>query len=102
MTKCLISLIGVLLFFQGCAYRYYAEDFKPKSEQEQGPNKTVADDGTVSFKQARLGISLRPMTDAELNRQFSAYSNEGQGACLEKFAQGAPPKISTTSSDSPT
>lgn len=77
MTKCLISLIGVLLLFQGCAYRYYAEDFKPKSEQDQGPNKTVADDGTVSFKQARLGISLRPMTDEELNRQFSAYSNEG-------------------------
>ena len=47
------------------------------SEAEQGANKTVADDGTVSYIQARFEISLRPMTDAELNRQFSAYSNEG-------------------------
>ncbi len=77
MMKCLISLLWALLLFSGCSYRYYAEDLKPMSEAEQGINKTVADDGTVSYKQARLEISLRSMTDAELNRQFSAYSNEG-------------------------
>ena len=75
--KCKISLLCILLLFSGCSHRYYAEDLKPVSEAEQGQNKTVADDGTVAYKQARLEISLRPMTDEELNRQFSAYSSEG-------------------------
>ena len=77
MLKCFTPLLLVGLLFPGCSYRYYAEDLKPMSEDEQGANKTVADDGTVSFRQARLEISVRPMTDEELNRQFSAYSNEG-------------------------
>ena len=77
MLKCFTPLLLVGLIFPSCSYRYYAEDIKPLSEAEQGSNKTVADDGTVSYTQARLEISLRPMTDAELNRQFSAYSNEG-------------------------
>ena len=77
MLKCFTPLLLVGLLFLGCSYRYYAEDFKPISEAEQGANKTVADDGTVSYRQARLEISVRPMTDEELNRQFSAYSNEG-------------------------
>jgi len=77
MLKCFTPLLLVGLIFSSCSYRYYAEDLKPMSEAEQGANKTVADDGTVSYTQARLEISLRPMTDAELNRQFSAYSNEG-------------------------
>ena len=77
MMKCLISLLGALLCFSACSYRYYAEDLKPMSEAEQGADKTVADDGTVSYIQGRLEISLRPMTDAELNRQFSAYSDDG-------------------------
>lgn len=75
--KCLISLLWALVFFSGCSYRYYAEDLKPMSEVEQGVDKTVADDGTVSYKQGRLEISLRPITDVELNRQFRAYSTEG-------------------------
>ena len=75
--KCKISLLCTLLLFSGCSHRYYAEDLKPVSEAEQGEHKTVADDGTVAYKQARLEISLRPMTDEELNRQFSAYSSEG-------------------------
>ncbi len=77
MNKCLMLLLWALLLFPGCSYRYYAGELKPMSESEQGANKTVADDGTVSYKQARLEISLRPMSDEELNRQFSAYSNEG-------------------------
>ena len=77
MLKYFTPLLLVGLLFPGCSYRYYAEDLKPMSEDEQGANKTVADDGTVSFRQARLEISVRPMTDEELNRQFSAYSNEG-------------------------
>ena len=77
MLKCFTPLLLVGLLFPGCSYRYYAEDLKPLSEADQGANKTVTDDGTVSYTQARLEISLRPMTDEELNRQFGAYSNEG-------------------------
>ncbi len=77
MLRCFTPLLLVGLLFPGCSYRYYAEDLTPMSEAEQGANKTVADDGTVSYTQARLEISLRPMTDEELNRQFGAYSNEG-------------------------
>ncbi len=77
MLKYCTPLLLVGMFFSSCSYRYYAEDLKPISEAEQGANKTVADDGTVSYRHARLEISVRPMTDAELNRQFSAYSNDG-------------------------
>ena len=77
MLKCFTPLLLIGLLLPSCSYRYYAEDLKPLSEAEQGANKTVADDGTVSYTQARFEISLRPMTDAELNRQFGAYSNEG-------------------------
>jgi hypothetical protein len=77
MIKCLIPLLPALLLLPGCSYRYYAEALQPMSEAEQGENKTVADDGTVTYTQGRLEISLRPMTDEELNRQFGSYSNEG-------------------------
>ena len=53
MLKCFTPLLLVGLIFLGCSYRYYAEDLKPLSEAEQGTNKTVADDGTVSYRQAR-------------------------------------------------
>ena len=72
----LLSLLAAFVLV-GCSYRYYAEELQPLSETEQGENKTVADDGTVTYTQARLEIGLRPMTDEELNRQFSAYSSEG-------------------------
>ena len=77
MLKCFTPLLLIGLLFPSCSYRYYAGDLKPMSEAEQGANKTVADDGTVSYRHARLAISLRPMTDEELNRQFSTYSNDG-------------------------
>lgn len=62
--------MALLLLIPGCAYRYYAGDLKPLDEVAQGEGKRVADDGTVTFAQGRLEISLRPMTDEELNRQF--------------------------------
>ena len=38
---------------------------------------TVGDDGTVAYSYERLEISLRPMTDDELNRAFPAQSAKG-------------------------
>ena len=68
-----IGLLGA----SGCSHRYYATDLKPRGEELQGENRVVADDGTVTFNQGRLAVGLRPMTDAELNRQFSAASQGG-------------------------
>ena len=70
-------IFSLLLVSVGCSYRYYAGDLQPLSESQQGENKEVADDGTVTYKQARLSISLRPMSVQELNRQFNTYSSEG-------------------------
>ena len=77
MKNLLISTLSALLFLTGCSYRYYAEALRPLSEADQDANKTVADDGTVTHTQGRLEVSLRPMTDEELNRQFGSFSRDG-------------------------
>lgn len=71
-------LLCLLLWGPGCAYRPWAGDLKPLEESQQ-PVQGVAveDDGTVIFAKGRLEISLRPLTDEELNRQFSASSHSG-------------------------
>ena len=74
---CIALLAAGLVWGTGCSYRYYAGDLKPLAEGSQGEGRSVADDGTVTFSQGRLDISLRPMTDEELNRQFSANSSDG-------------------------
>ena len=38
---------------------------------------SVADDGTVAYVYERLEISLRSLSDAELNRSFPSHSNQG-------------------------
>ena len=73
----LVLLLGAVLSSAGCAYRYYSTPLKPLGEAQQGAGRTVADDGTVTFTKGRLDVSLRPMTDEELNRQFSAFSHSG-------------------------
>ncbi|MCY3738197.1 MAG: hypothetical protein OXG13_17460 [Gemmatimonadaceae bacterium] len=77
MTRWLIPLLPALLLLAGCSYRYYADPLTPLNEAEQGENKSVADDGTVTHTQGRLEVGLRPMTDEELNRQFSSFSMDG-------------------------
>lgn len=73
----LALLLAAVLSSAGCAYRYYATQLKPLGEDQQGASHSVADDGTVTYTQGRLEVSLRPMTDEELNRQFSAMSHGG-------------------------
>jgi len=72
-----LALLMVAAGAGGCAYRPYATDLEPLPEEKQGQGMTVADDGTVTFYQGRLEIGLRPVTDAELNRQFASYSSSG-------------------------
>jgi len=50
---------------------------EPLPEVEQTPGMHVSDDGTVTFIKGRLEISVRPMTDEELNRQFATNSDDG-------------------------
>ena len=73
-TICLA--LGCLLAVAGCG-RYFPDAFRPLPEEEQGPRMEVRDDGTVAYVYERLEISLRPLTDAELNRTFPAHSNKG-------------------------
>lgn len=73
-----ILLLSLSIAAAGCSsYRYYTGTLKPLQEEFQGLGKEVADDGTVTFRQERLEISLRPTTSEELDRQFSSHSNQG-------------------------
>lgn len=73
----LVLILAALLLVTGCSYRYYVSELKPLSEAAQGEGKIVADDGSVIFARDRLEIRMRPMTDDELNRQFSAATEQG-------------------------
>ncbi len=66
-------LLGLMA--QHCSYPHYAGPILPEPEQTE--YLQVADDGTVTFSRDRLDISVRPMTDEELNRRFAAQSQSG-------------------------
>ena len=59
----------------GCGYYHYAGPLQPAIQQ---PDRIVIQgDNTVSFNQGQLQVELRPLTDAELNRQFATHSTDG-------------------------
>jgi hypothetical protein len=72
-----LSLLGAGLLLGACAYRPWAGDLKPLEEARQSTGMAVEDDGTVIFTKGRLDIRLRPMSDEEMNRQFSTSSDKG-------------------------
>jgi hypothetical protein len=67
-------IVSALLVATGCG-RFFHTDLRPAALQEAG--MTVNDDGSVTYQRGRLTVSLRPMSDAELNRQFAADSEDG-------------------------
>lgn len=73
----ILVAILVNLFLSNCGYRYHVGNLEPVAEKGQMTGMVVKDDGTVVFVKERLEISLRPMTDEELNRQFASYSAKG-------------------------
>ncbi|MCD6169631.1 MAG: hypothetical protein J7J76_03635 [Candidatus Latescibacteria bacterium] len=79
LKKTLPGLILVFFFVSliGCGYHYFAGDLTPESEIRQLPDMEVRDDGSVAYIHERLEISLRPVTDAELNRRFPEASQQG-------------------------
>ena len=62
----------------GCGHYLVPERFQPlDADDQQAPDGTkldVLDDGTVTFARGRLEVSVRPMQDEELNRQFPRLS----------------------------
>lgn len=68
-------IIGsALLCLVGCG-RYFPGPLQPAAQQDV--SMQVNDDGSVTYTQGRLDISLRAMTDDQLNRQFSGTSTGG-------------------------
>ena len=69
------TVSALLALSAGCGYYHYATPLRPAEGQQN--MMTVADDGSITFTQDRLEVRLRPMSDAELNRQFAAHSSAG-------------------------
>ena len=67
-------LTALVLAINGCG-RYFPTPLQPAAGQVEG--MTVNDDGSITYELDRLAITLKPMTDAELNRQFAGESTRG-------------------------
>lgn len=71
------ALIMVVLTVSGCGYYLIPGRLWPLPESDQEARTRISDDGTVTFVRERLEIGVRPMTDEELNREFSGSSQTG-------------------------
>jgi len=71
MYRCLLVAMALLC---GCG-RYFPGPLVPA--KQEAAEMTVSDDGTVTYHLRRLEVSLRPMLDEQLNRQFAAESDGG-------------------------
>ena len=81
-----LALMSVLTL--GCGYYLIPARFEPLDAEFQtkpgaAAEMVVSDDGTVVYVRDRLEISVRPMTDEELNRQFPLFSKDGGGPAAE-------------------
>jgi len=73
---CLVLALSALMtVLSACGYYHYAGPLRPGADL--GVDLQVADDGSVTFARDRFEVGLRPMTDAELNRQFASHSQAG-------------------------
>ncbi|MBM3279345.1 MAG: hypothetical protein FJY95_14890 [Candidatus Handelsmanbacteria bacterium] len=67
-------LLGLLAALGGCG-RYFAGPLHPSPQQ--AASVETNDDGSLTYALNRLEISLQPMSDAQLNRQFASVSAQG-------------------------
>ncbi len=81
--KFLFANFLLSLAFTGCGHYLIPGKFEPEQASNQsnidGTEMLVLDDGTVTFALNRLEVSVRPMTDEELNRQYPTQSNNASG-----------------------
>ena len=80
----LVFSLAALALFVGCGHYQIPGNFEPLEAGQQkapgeGTSMKVLDDGTVTFVQNRLEVSVRPMTDEEINRQYPAQSSDASG-----------------------
>ncbi|MDP7363510.1 MAG: hypothetical protein QF768_12990, partial [Candidatus Latescibacteria bacterium] len=71
-----LLVVTLAVLATGCA-RQFPGPARPQIEANQAELMSVLDDGTVSYNLERLEISMRPMTDSELNRLLPQESNSG-------------------------
>ena len=77
-----------LALLAGCGYYQVPGRFQPLQAEAQqsatnGAQMEVHDDGSVNFILNRLEVSVRPMLDEELNRQFPTLSTDSKGPADE-------------------
>ena len=68
----------------GCGHFLVPTAFRPVGSGDQirhseGTSMEVSDAGTVAWVQGRLEVSVRAMTDLELDRQYPAFSDDSYG-----------------------
>ena len=83
-----ISILAVAALLLGCGHYLVPGRFQPfeAAQQQtdiQGSSIKILDDGTVTFVQNRLEVSVRPMTDEEINRQYPTQSTDASGPADE-------------------
>ena len=83
-----ISILAAVALLLGCGHYLIPGRFQPLEVAQQqtdiqGSSMKILDDGTVTFVQNRLEVSVRPMTDEEINRQFPAESTNASGPADE-------------------
>ncbi len=83
-----ISILVVVALLLGCGHYLVPGRFQPLEVAQQqtdiqGSSMKILDDGTVTFAQNRLEVSVRPMDDEEINRQYPAQSTNASGPADE-------------------
>ena len=83
-----ISILAAVALLLGCGHYLIPGRFQPLEAAQQqtdiqGSSIQILDDGTVTFVQNRLEVSVRPMTDEEINRQYPTQSTNASGPADE-------------------
>ena len=83
-----ISILAAVALLLGCGHYLIPGRFQPLEAAQQqtdiqGSSIQILDDGTVTFVQNRLEVSVRPMTDEEINRQYPTQSTDASGPADE-------------------
>ena len=83
-----ISILAAVALLLSCGHYLIPGRFQPLEVAQQqtdiqGSSMKILDDGTVTFVQNRLEVSVRPMIDEEINRQYPAESTNASGPADE-------------------
>lgn len=83
-----LAVPALLALVLGCGHYLIPGPFQPARPDQQastgeGNRMEVFDDGSVTFIQNRLEVSVRPMLDDELNRQFASLSDDSDSPADE-------------------